>query len=70
MLKANQDKLNLLAAVLLEQETVEGGDIRKIPGLPERRVRGDERARLKFLVGSLRLIITIFASASTIFCDS
>ena len=40
MLKVNQDKLKLLAAVLLEKETVEGDDIRKILGLPEK--KGEE----------------------------
>jgi cell division protease FtsH len=40
MLKANQDKLKLLAVVLLEKETVEGGDIRKILGLPEKKGEG------------------------------
>ncbi len=40
MLKANQDKLKHLAAVLLEKETVEGGDIRKILGLPEKKGEG------------------------------
>jgi cell division protease FtsH len=40
MLQANQDKLKLLAAVLLEKETVEGEDIRKILGLPEKKEQG------------------------------
>ena len=40
MLKVNQDKLKLLAAVLLQKETVEGDDIRKILGLPEKKVEG------------------------------
>jgi cell division protease FtsH len=36
MLGANQDKLTKLATVLLEKETIEGEEIRKILGLPER----------------------------------
>ena len=40
MLKGSQDKLKLLATVLLEKETVEGGDIRKILGLPEKKGEG------------------------------
>ena len=40
MLKVNQDKLKLLAAVLLQKETVEGDDIRKILGLPEKKGEG------------------------------
>ena len=38
MLQANQDKLKVLAAVLLEKETIEGEEIRKILGLPEKKV--------------------------------
>ncbi|MGE5809538.1 MAG: ATP-dependent zinc metalloprotease FtsH [Nitrospirota bacterium] len=37
MLQANQDKLKVLAAVLLEKETIEGEEIRKILGLPEKK---------------------------------
>jgi len=37
MLGASQDKLKVLAAVLLEKETIEGGEIRKILGLPEKK---------------------------------
>jgi cell division protease FtsH len=37
LLQANQDKLKVLAAVLLEKETVEGEEIRKILGLPEKK---------------------------------
>jgi len=40
MLKTNQDKLKQLAVVLLEKETVEGDDIRKILGLPEKKGEG------------------------------
>ncbi|MEK6697441.1 MAG: ATP-dependent zinc metalloprotease FtsH [Nitrospirota bacterium] len=36
-LTANQDKLKTLAAVLLEKETVEGDEIRKLLGLPEKK---------------------------------
>ena len=36
ILSANQDKLRVLAAVLLEKETIEGDDIRKILGVPEK----------------------------------
>jgi cell division protease FtsH len=37
MLAANQDKLRTLAAALLEKETIEGEEIRKILGLPEKK---------------------------------
>jgi cell division protease FtsH len=37
MLGANQDKLRVLAAALLEKETIEGEGIRKILGLPEKK---------------------------------
>jgi cell division protease FtsH len=37
MLTGNQDKLKSLAAALLEKETIEGEDIRKILGLPEKK---------------------------------
>jgi cell division protease FtsH len=37
MLGANQDKLKILAAALLEKETIEGEEIRKILGLPARK---------------------------------
>jgi cell division protease FtsH len=36
-LTANQDKLKKLAAALLEKETIEGDEIRKILGLPEKK---------------------------------
>jgi cell division protease FtsH len=36
-LTANQDKLTTLAAVLLEKETIEGDEVRKILGLPEKK---------------------------------
>jgi cell division protease FtsH len=36
-LTANQDKLRTLAAVLLEKETVEGEEVRKLLGLPEKK---------------------------------
>ncbi len=37
MLTANQDKLKILASALLEKETIEGEEIRKILGLPEKK---------------------------------
>jgi cell division protease FtsH len=37
MLTANQDKLKKLAGVLLERETLEGDEIRKILELPEKK---------------------------------
>jgi cell division protease FtsH len=37
MLATSQDKLKVLAAALLEKETIEGGEIRKILGLPEKK---------------------------------
>lgn len=37
MLTQNQDRLRDLAKVLLEKETLEGGEIRKILGLPEKK---------------------------------
>jgi cell division protease FtsH len=37
LLGASQDKLKVLAAALLEKETIEGGEIRKILGLPEKK---------------------------------
>jgi cell division protease FtsH len=37
LLDANQDKLKTLASVLLEKETIEGDEIRKILGLPEKK---------------------------------
>jgi cell division protease FtsH len=40
MLTANQDKLKTLAAALLEKETLEGEEIRKILGLPEKKAQG------------------------------
>ncbi|MGE5172360.1 MAG: ATP-dependent zinc metalloprotease FtsH [Betaproteobacteria bacterium] len=40
MLTANQDRLKTLAAVLLEKETIEGDDIRKLLGLPEKKEQG------------------------------
>jgi cell division protease FtsH len=39
MLTANQDKLKTLAAALLEKETLEGEEIRKILGLPEKKAQ-------------------------------
>jgi cell division protease FtsH len=40
MLSANQDKLRKLAGVLLERETLEGDEIRKILELPEKKREG------------------------------
>src|SRR5574341_889544 len=40
MLSANQDKLKKLAGVLLERETLEGDEIRKILELPEKKREG------------------------------
>lgn len=37
MLTSNQDKLKILASALLEKETIEGEEIRKILGLPEKK---------------------------------
>jgi cell division protease FtsH len=37
MIKGNQDRLKALAAALLEKETIEGEEIRKILGLPEKK---------------------------------
>jgi cell division protease FtsH len=37
LLKSNQDTLKVLAASLLEKETIEGGEIRKIMGLPDKK---------------------------------
>jgi cell division protease FtsH len=39
MLKANEGKLRELASVLLEKETIEGDEIRKILGLPDKGVK-------------------------------
>jgi len=39
-LTANQDKLKTLAAALLEKETLEGDEIRKLLGLPEKKAQG------------------------------
>ena len=39
-LTTNQDKLKTLAVVLLEKETIEGDEIRKILGLPEKKKEG------------------------------
>jgi cell division protease FtsH len=39
ILTASQDNLNKLAAVLLEKETIEGDEIRKILGLPENKAK-------------------------------
>ncbi|MGE5750659.1 MAG: cell division protein FtsH, partial [Nitrospirota bacterium] len=36
-LRANQNKLKILAAALLEKETIEGDEIRKTLGLPEKK---------------------------------
>jgi cell division protease FtsH len=40
LLSANQDKLKALASALLEKETIEGEEIRKILGLPEKKAQG------------------------------
>jgi cell division protease FtsH len=40
LLSANQDKLKLLSVALLEKETIEGDEIRKILGLPEKKGEG------------------------------
>jgi cell division protease FtsH len=40
LLGANQDKLKVLAAALLGKETIEGDEIRKILGLPEKKEQG------------------------------
>lgn len=40
MLKANQNRLKTLAAALLEKETIEGDEIRKILRLPKKKERG------------------------------
>ena len=40
LLGANQDKLRMLAAALLEKETIEGEEIRRILGLPEKKEQG------------------------------
>jgi len=40
LLTSNQDKLKILAAALLERETIEGDEIRKILGLPEKKAQG------------------------------
>jgi len=37
LLSANQDKLKVLSVALLEKETIEGDEIRKILGLPEKK---------------------------------
>jgi cell division protease FtsH len=37
VLRANQNKLKILAAALLEKETIEGDEIRKTLGLPEKK---------------------------------
>src|SRR5512147_1347032 len=37
LLRANQNKLKILAAALLEKETIEGDEIRKTLGLPEKK---------------------------------
>ena len=42
MLSGNQDKLKKLATVLLERETVEGDEVRKILGLPEQKKQEEE----------------------------
>jgi ATP-dependent Zn protease len=39
ILFGNQDKLKALAAALLERETIEGDEIRKILGLPGEKKR-------------------------------
>jgi cell division protease FtsH len=40
LLSANQDKLKVLASALLEKETIEGEEIRKLLGLPEKKAEG------------------------------
>jgi cell division protease FtsH len=40
LLGANKDKLKVLAIALLEKETIEGEEIRKILGLPEKKAQG------------------------------
>jgi cell division protease FtsH len=40
LLSGNQDRLKNLATVLLEKETIEGDEIRKILGLPEKKEQG------------------------------
>ncbi len=40
LLSGNQDRLRTLAAALLEKETIEGDEIRKILGLPEKKEQG------------------------------
>ncbi len=40
LLSGNQDRLKTLAAALLEKETIEGDEIRKILGLPEKKEQG------------------------------
>jgi cell division protease FtsH len=40
LLSGNQDRLKTLAAILLEKETIEGDEIRKILGLPEKKEQG------------------------------
>ena len=40
LLGANKDKLKVLAIALLEKETIEGEEIRKIIGLPEKKLQG------------------------------
>ena len=42
MLSGNQDKLKKLATVLLERETVEGDEVRKLLGLPEQKKQEEE----------------------------
>jgi cell division protease FtsH len=40
LLSGNQDRLKILAGALLEKETIEGDEIRKILGLPEKKEQG------------------------------
>ena len=40
LLSGNQDRLKTLATVLLEKETIEGDEVRKILGLPEKKEQG------------------------------
>ncbi|MCK9418903.1 MAG: ATP-dependent zinc metalloprotease FtsH [Nitrospirae bacterium] len=40
ILSGNQERLKILAAALLEKETIEGDEIRKILGLPEKKKQG------------------------------
>ena len=43
ILSGNQDKLKTLAVVLLEKETIEGDEVRRILGLPEKKSEQGEQ---------------------------